>query len=82
MGDSVINSVADQILMAMGYSLTWALVEFVDWWTPIVLIMVLQIVSYAMGAGFLMVVVRALKSFCGKKAMPEPSTMVRDVSEL
>ena len=63
-GDSVINTIGDMIVNAIGYILTWALVEFVGWWTPIILLVALQIISWRMGAGFIMVTIRAFKDCC------------------
>ena len=64
-GDSVINTIGDIIVNAIGYILTWALVEFGGWWTPIILLIVLQLISWYMGAGFIMIAFRALKDcFC------------------
>ena len=48
-GDSVINSVGDMIVNALGYIITWAPVEFVAWWTPIIVLVLLQALSWYFG---------------------------------
>ena len=52
----------DIIINAIGYIVTWALVEFVGWWTAIILLVALQIISWRLGAGFIMVSYRAIKA--------------------
>mmetsp|Transcript_68533 Transcript_68533/g.61572 ORF Transcript_68533/g.61572 Transcript_68533/m.61572 type:complete len:217 (-) Transcript_68533:79-729(-) len=63
-GDSVINSIGDMIVNALGYIITWLLVEYVAWWTPIILLVLLQLLSWYLGAGFIMVLIRIIKDCC------------------
>ena len=64
-GDSVINTIADIILAGGGWWIGYLTFEYVDWWLTLIVIAVIQIISYFIGAGFLMITQRLIQATIG-----------------
>lgn len=82
-GDSVVNTITDQLLNMFAYIVTWALVENVGWYMAPILFVIIQIVSCFMGAGFFMIIGLQFKLwFCSTANHDDDERGTSSVDEL
>ena len=74
-GDSVINTIADICLAGMGWWIGYFTFEYVDWWLTLIIIIVIQIISYFLGSGFLMITQRLVKAMIGSDTKQKPEVV-------
>ncbi len=71
-GDSVVNSFADLICMTVGYWIAWLTFDYSGmWYLVLIPIILLQMVSCAMGSGMLTIAIQTVKYMFGYVETPE-----------